>query len=153
MPSMTTTLSELDFFADLSPGTVAVMAGYGRPVHVAAGDYLFAQGEPADAFYAVREGRVAIELHDPRFGRIVIDTVEAGDVVGWSWLVAPYRWMFDARAVTAVETVRFDAASLRGRCAADHAFGYALLQRITHVMHERLQASRVRLLDLYGAPQ
>jgi CRP-like cAMP-binding protein len=149
----TTTLAELDFFADLDGDVLALMAGCGHGTHIAAGAYLFEQGQAADAFYAVRDGRVAIEVHDPRGGRIVIDTVEAGDVVGWSWLVPPYRWLFDARAVTAVEAIMFDADCLRQKCDADTTFGYALLQRITWVMHERLQAARVRLLDLYGAPR
>jgi CRP/FNR family transcriptional regulator, cyclic AMP receptor protein len=153
MTSMTTTLAELDFFVDLDADALAAMAGCGRATHIPAAAYLFEQGEPADAFFAVRRGRVAIEVHDPRAGRIVIDTVEAGDVVGWSWLVPPYRWLFDARAVTAVDAVRFDAPCLRQKCDTDPAFGYALLQRVTHLMHERLQATRVRLLDLYGAPR
>ena len=140
MTSMTTTLAELDFFVDLDTDVLAAIAGCGHPTHIPEAAYLFQQGEPADAFYAVRQGRVAIEVHDPRFGRIVIDTVEAGDVVGWSWLVPPYRWLFDAQC-------------LRQKCDVDPTFGYALLQRVIHVMHERLQASRVRLLDLYGVPQ
>ena len=153
MTSMTTTLAELDFFVDLDTDVLAAIAGCGHPTHIPEAAYLFQQGEPADAFYAVRQGRVAIEVHDPRFGRIVIDTVEAGDVVGWSWLVPPYRWLFDARAVTAIDEVQFDAQCLRQKCDVDPTFGYALLQRVIHVMHERLQASRVRLLDLYGVPQ
>jgi CRP/FNR family transcriptional regulator, cyclic AMP receptor protein len=72
--------------------------------------------------------------------------------VGWSWLVPPYRWVFDARAVAPTSAMAFDAVCLRGKCDADPALGFDLMQRVARVMYERLQAARVRLLDLYGAP-
>ena len=81
----------------------------------------------------------------------VVDTVDEGEVVGWSWLVPPYRWFFDARAVEEVSAVSVDAACLRAKCDQDPALGYALMQRVARVMYQRLQSARVRLLDLYGA--
>jgi CRP/FNR family cyclic AMP-dependent transcriptional regulator len=86
----------------------------------------------------------------PGHGLQVVSTVDEGDVVGLSWLVPPYRWFFDARAVTDVSAVSIDATYLRSRCDADPAFGYALMQRVAQVMYQRLQASRLRMLDLYG---
>jgi len=145
-------LPEHPFFAGLDPEAVALFAGCAVNVHFAAGERLFSEGEPADRFYVVRRGRVAIEVHAPT-GAIVIDTADEGDVVGWSWLLPPYRWMFDARAVEPTSAVAFDAVCLRGKCAADPALGYALMQRVAQVMYDRLQAARVRLLDLYGAPR
>ena len=82
---------------------------------------------------------------------MVVDTAHADDVVGWSWLVPPYRWLFDARATEETSAIAFDGACLRGKCEADPAIGYALLQRVVQVMSARLQSARVRLLDLYGA--
>jgi hypothetical protein len=82
----------------------------------------------------------------------VIDTAEEGEVLGWSWLVPPYRWTFDGRAVDDVRAVSFDGACLRGKCADDPVLGYDFLQRVLGVMSARLHSARVRLLDLYGPP-
>ena len=82
--------------------------------------------------------------------RVTIETIDDGDVVGWSWLFPPYRWHFDARALDVVRAVAFDGACLRGKCDDDHAFGYELLDRFSPVMLERLQATRLQLLDVYG---
>ena len=145
-------LPEHPFFAGLDEETMQVIVGCAQNVHVAADEWLFRAGEPADTFYAIRQGRVALEVPDPRHGGIRIATPSAGEVVGWSWLVPPYRWMFDARVVTSLSAVAIDGACLREKCAQDPVLGYALMQRVAHVMYERLQEARVRLLDLYRNP-
>jgi hypothetical protein len=78
--------------------------------------------------------------------------VGAGGVVGWSWLVPPHRWFFDGRAVDEVSALVLDGRCLRSKSDENPAMGYELLQQVAHVMYERLQSTRVRLLDLYGAP-
>ena len=98
----------------------------------------------------LRRGRVAIEVYSPGRGPIVIETLNPGAVIGWSWLVPPYRWHFDARAVDAVGAVAVDGACLRDKAEADPALGYELMKRVTAVLLERLQMTRLRLLDLYG---
>ncbi len=80
----------------------------------------------------------------------MIETIEAGEVIGWSWLFPPYRWHFDARALAPVRATRFDGACLRGKCEADPALGYDLMSRFAQVLIERLQWTRLRLLDVYG---
>jgi CRP-like cAMP-binding protein len=138
------------FFAGLDADALALVAGCADNLHARAGEYLFREGEAADSFFVLREGRVALEMRHP-VGVAVLDTAERGDVLGWSWLVPPYRWTFDGRAVEDVRLVRFDGACLRDKCAADPELGYALLKRIVGVMSARLHSARVRLLDLYGA--
>ena len=90
---------------------------------------------------------------DPRAGRgpVVIETLHDGDVVGWSWLFPPYRWQFDARALEPSRAIAFDGACLRGKCEADHELGYELMRRFAGSIIERLQATRLRLLDVYGS--
>jgi CRP-like cAMP-binding protein len=144
-------LPDHPFFAGLDEPTLTLVAGCATNVSLAAGDYLFREGDPAARFFVVRRGRVAIELHDPAVGTVVIDTADAGDVVGWSWLVPPYLSIFDARAAEATGVVAFDGLCLRGKCEDDSHLGYELMQRVTQVMSERLVAAQVRLLDLYGA--
>jgi CRP-like cAMP-binding protein len=114
------------------------------------GVLLFREGGSADEFHLLVQGRVAIEMHSPGRGDLVLDTVEPCETVGWSWLVPPYRWFFTARALTEVTVVTVDAEALRALADDDPAFGYALMQRVTSVMLERMQAARVRLADLYG---
>ncbi len=144
-------LPEHPFFAGLDEPTLALLSGCARNVGFASGEMLLRTGEPADTFYVIRHGRVALELHTPNRGPLTIDTAEEGEVVGWSWLVPPYKWTFDGRAVTPVGAIALDGACLRGKCQDDPALGYVLLQRVTTVMYERLQAARIRLLDMYGA--
>ena len=145
-------LPEHPFFAGLDPSIISFLAGCAINTHFAAGDRLFREGEAADRFYVIRKGRVAVEVHVPGDGPqgVVVDTADEGDVVGWAWLVPPYRWAFDARAAAPTSAIAFDAVCLRAKCAADPAVGYALMQRASRSMYERMQGARIRLLDLYG---
>ncbi len=151
MRSIADLLRAHPFFAGLDEGTVDLLQGCAINVHFRAGEHLFHEGEHADRLFVLRAGRVALDVHLPGRGDQVVATVEAGEVVGWSWLVPPYRWFFDARAVTDVSAVSIDATCLRARCEEDPALGYALMQRVAQVMYSRLQSARVRMLDLYGA--
>ncbi len=89
-------------------------------------------------------------MHAPSKGSIVVETVNPGAAMGWSWLVFPYRWHFDARALDAVGAVAIGAVCLREKAETDPALGYELMKRVAAVLLERLQITRLRLLDLYG---
>jgi len=136
--------------ADLPGATISQVAGCARNVAFDTDALLLAEGDAADTLYLVRRGRVAIEVHAPGRGAIEIETVGPGGVVGWSWLFPPYRWHFDARAIEPVGAVAVDAACLRAKADADPALGYALMSRVSALLLDRLQATRMRLLDLYG---
>jgi CRP/FNR family transcriptional regulator, cyclic AMP receptor protein len=137
--------------ADLPGDTMARVAQCARNMAFKQGTLLLAEGEPANKFYLVRRGHVAIEVHSPGRGPIVVETVSPGATVGWSWLFPPYRWHFDARAVDPVGAIAVDATCLRTTAEADPAMGYVLMTRVASVLLERLQATRLRLIDLYGA--
>jgi len=143
-------VAEHPLLAGLPGDTIALVAGCARNVAVATGKLLLAEGEPADTLYLLRRGRVALEVHGPGRGLLVIETIGPGHAVGWSWLFPPYRWHFDARALEPVGAIAVDATCLRAKADADPVFGYALMQRVGAVVLERLQATRLRLLDLYG---
>jgi CRP-like cAMP-binding protein len=151
MRSIDELLREHPFFDGLDEATIARLEGCARNVHVRPGELLFREGDAADQLFVVRRGRVALDVHVPGRGAHVVDTVDGGEIVGWSWLVPPYRWFFDARAVTDVSAVSIDAVCLRAKCEEDPALGYALMQRFAQAMYQRLQSTRVRMLDLYGA--
>ena len=150
MQTLAEVLTTVPFFDGLSSVELETIAGCGHNVTFAAGQQLFREGDAADTFYVVRHGSVALETFVPPRGGMMIETIESGEVIGWSWLFDPYRWHFDARALTAVRATAFDGACLRGKCEADPALGYVLMSRFAQVLIERLQWTRLRLLDLYG---
>jgi CRP-like cAMP-binding protein len=143
-------LADVPALADLPTEQRELIAGCAKNVAYAAGDYLMREGEPADAFYVIRHGTVTIETFVPARGPMILETLHETDLLGWSWLVPPYRTAFDARALETVRALAFDGACLRGKCADDAVLGRALLERFMAVVVERLQATRMRLLDFYG---
>jgi CRP-like cAMP-binding protein len=138
------------FTRGLDRPTRELLAGCARNVSFAADAAVFREGDPADWFYLLRRGTVALEMRVPGRGRIAIQTLQADEILGVSWLFPPYRWTFDARAVTPAGAVAFDASCLRGKCDADHELGYQLMARFAPKLSERLQAARLQLADLYG---
>jgi CRP/FNR family transcriptional regulator, cyclic AMP receptor protein len=143
-------LASVPFFEGMGNDEIALIAGCGRNVRFDAGETIFRQGDAADTFYVVRHGSVAVGNFVPARGELVIETLEAGDLLGWSWLFPPYRSHFDARALSTVRATQFDGACLRDKCAADSDLGYDLMSRFAQVLIERLQWTRLRLLDVYG---
>jgi len=137
-------------FAGLQAQQLSLISGCAVNDHFAAGARLFSEGEPAERFFLIREGAVALEVHAPGRGDLVVETLHEGDVVGWSWLFAPYRWQFAGRALAPTRVVSFDGACLRGKCEADHELGYQLMRRFAASLIDRLQATRLQLLDVYG---
>jgi CRP-like cAMP-binding protein len=150
METIADLLESHPFFAGLSPYALELIAGCASNVHFDEGSRIFDQGEPASQFYVIRDGRVALEVHSPAKGPLIIDTMNGGEVLGWSWLIPPYQYFASARAVTPVRATALDGACLRGKCEDDTDLGYQLLKRVTTVMYQRLQSTRIRLLDLYG---
>lgn len=143
-------LAEHPFFAGLGADDLQLIAGCGRNVQFEAGTKIFREGEAADRFYVIRHGLVAIEIMSPTRGAVVLETLNDGDVLGWSWLFSPYRWHFDAEALETTRATELDGACLRGKCEHDARLGYDLMSRFGGIVLERLQAARLRLLDLYG---
>ena len=137
-------------FEGLAPDELKLIAGCAVNDHFDAGTRLFGEGEAANRFFLIRHGAVALEVDAPGRGPLVVETLHDGDVVGWSWLFEPYRWQFDGRAVGTTRVVSFDGACLRGKCEADHELGYQLMRRFAASLIDRLQATRLQLLDVYG---
>jgi CRP-like cAMP-binding protein len=148
--SLESVLAEHPFFRDLPEPHLDTVTGCVSNVVFSPGEFVFREGQAADRFYVVREGRVAVEVFVPNKGAVTIETVEGGEVLGWSWLFPPYRARFDARALNAVRALALDGACLRTKCEKDPALGYELTRRFTDVVVARLEATRMQLLDLYG---
>ena len=146
-------LYEHPFFSGMREDYIALIAGCADNHVVRAGEYIARENDSADHFYLIRRGRIAIEIHLPNRGSLCLQTLQEGDVVGWSWLFPPHCWAFDAHAQTDVHTLRLDGRCLRKKCAEDTQLGYDLMQRFARIMTERLQATRLQLLDIYGNQQ
>jgi CRP/FNR family transcriptional regulator, cyclic AMP receptor protein len=137
-------------FAGLTSRHVELIADCGVTGRFAADEPLFRAGEPAERFYVIRHGAVVLELAVPEHEPVVIETLHDGELVGWSWLFEPHRWMFDAHAREPTSAIEFDGACLRRKCEDDHELGYQLMRRFAAVLTDRLQATRLQLLDVYG---
>jgi CRP-like cAMP-binding protein len=144
-------LGEHPFLAGLPESQLRVLVPLARPVAYREGVRLFREDGPADEFWLVRSGRVALDIHVTGRGNVPIETIGAGGVIGWSWLFPPYRWQFGAVALDSTEGIRFDAPGVRDAMRHD-ALGRELATRFMTVVVDRLQHTRLRLLDLYGSP-
>jgi CRP/FNR family transcriptional regulator, cyclic AMP receptor protein len=138
------------FFRELEEEHLKTLAGCGSGVSFPAGRTIFRQGEPADQFYLLESGKVAVTLESADRGGVTIQTIEKGGVLGWSWIFPPYVWFFDAKAIEATDALALDARCIRGQCERDHHLGYELMKRFSGLVIDRLQATRVQLMDLYG---
>ncbi len=143
-------LAEHPLFGDLDPALLDLMAGCGENIHFDAGARIVQEGAIADKFYLLRRGRVAIEATAPPRGAIVIETLGPDEVLGVSWPFPPYRWAFDGVATEATSAIAMDAQCLRDKCDAEPALGYQVFSRFAQLMRDRLQATRLQLLDVYG---
>lgn len=113
------------------------------------GEVIFREGEPANRFYLIETGRVILESSGQRGGPVVIDTIGAGDLLGWAWMFPPHTWHFTARAIETTTAIFFYGTILRQYCDKDHSLGYELLKRMTPVMDRRLQAARRKMLAIH----
>lgn len=143
-------LADQPLFRGLRADWLELLAGCGQLVRFEAEDRILTSEGNADRFFVLRRGRVAIEIDSPGQGPLIIETLGPGDLVGVSWMLAPYRWTFDARALEPTAAVALDATCLRVKCEDDPALGYELFKRFAGLVRNRLQAARLQLLDLYG---
>jgi len=149
MESLERILAEHPFFHELPPEYLKVVVGCASNVRFEPEDVIFREGDPADKFFLIREGRVSLEISVPHQGNIAIQTLTAGDIMGWSWLIPPYRWSFTARAYERTRAIALDGECLRGKCEEDHSLGYEFYRRFANIFVQRLQATRLQLLDIY----
>ena len=141
----------LPLLRGLPPEQITRLAAVARHVSLPRNHRLFEEGAPADGFWIVDAGEVALDVLIPGVGRLIIETLGRGDVVGLSWLVPPYQWQFGAVCTQSMQAFEFDARAIRTACAQDPAFGYAIALRFMTVASHRLQATRGRLVEARSA--
>lgn len=142
-------LSKHPFFDGLDRRYIELAVGCAANVRFNAGEVIFHEGEEANNFYLIREGKIALEVYVPGHGSLTVQTLHDGEILGWSWLIPPYRWRFDARAAEMTRAIAFDGKCLRDKCELDHDMGYELLKRMASILGERLDSTRFQLRDIY----
>ena len=135
-------LAEHPVFKGFDSETLALLAGCAMNERFKPGDTIYSEGDPADKVYILREGDIAVHICSPEKEPIIIETLNAGDVLGWGWMVPPYCCMSDARAVSPVRAVSLDAECMRSKCDANPALGYAMFQNWMPHLAARLGGSR-----------
>jgi CRP-like cAMP-binding protein len=123
---------------------------HAAPTSFPAGRRIFEEGRSADRFWVIRQGSVRLDVRVPTRPAAVVDTLHAGDLLGWSWLFPPYEWHLGAQALTPVRALQFDAGVVRAQCEQDARFGCAVARHVARIVAERSQRARFRLLELYG---
>jgi CRP/FNR family transcriptional regulator, cyclic AMP receptor protein len=140
------------FAAGLSASQIARLAGIARSVEVPAGTRLFDEGGQADSLWLIRAGQVALDLTVPGRDRLIVETLGPGDELGLSWLLPAGRWQFGAVAQVTAAAFELSSAAVTDLCEADHELGFQLTRRLLGTAITRLQAARIRMLDLYAPP-
>lgn len=136
-------------FQDLEEPFLQLLAECAEEREIPPETFLFRAGEPASSFFLILEGSVMLEVYTPHRHAITLQTLKRGELVGWSWLLPPYRWSFDAHCMDPARVIAFDGHCLRQRFEQNHELGYQILQRFLPVMAQHLRAMQMQLLEIY----
>ena len=142
-------LKKHPFFKGLKREYLDFVVGCASNVSFKEGEVILKEGESADKFYLIREGRVAIYILGGQQHPVTLQTIKDGDILGWSWLIPPHRNRFNARAVIYTRAIALDGKCLRTKCEENHDLGYELIKRLASVFTQRLEGTRIQLLDIY----
>ena len=145
-PDIERQLAAHPFVKGMSPHHLELLALSAMPTEFDAGQIIFQAGDPANGFYLIETGTVVLEGKTSDGEPIVIDTVSAGEPLGWSWLFPPYLWKFDARATEASTAICLSGIMLRQHRDEDLSLSHELHKRMSEVMVRRLQAARSKLI-------
>jgi CRP/FNR family cyclic AMP-dependent transcriptional regulator len=150
MITMAGLLVEQPFFAGMRPVHLERLSYYARRSTFRAGARIFNEGGHANGFWLIREGTVQLDITLPDRGQVAVETLQPGAVLGWSWLFPPYTWHFGALAVEPVLAIEFDGPAVQRLCEGSPELGYELTRRFLNVVFERMQATRMRMIKVYG---
>ena len=148
--TMATRVALHPFLAGMNRAQVVLLTDCAVSVQFKPGDIILHEGDRADRLYLIETGRVILESGKDHGEPVVVDTIGAGDLLGWSWMFPPYVWQFTARAVSSTRAIFFAGSVLREYCERDHSLGYELLKRLTAVMNRRMQNARRKMLELHS---
>ena len=145
-------LSTQEFFSGLSPEFIEFLASCASEQQIEPGQVLFRRGERAHHFYLIQSGSITIEIPAITGPTLEVQSLGAGQILGWSWLIPPYQWNFQAKVEEPTTVLAFDGDAALARCEAEPKFGYAILKRFASLMAERLEVARQRMMDHWNPP-
>jgi len=150
METLERIIAEHPFLAGFDRGFTHLMVSCASNVRFKTGEYIFREADPADTFYLLREGMVAVEVPAPQHKPMVVATLGVGEILGWSWILPPFQWKYQARAVSDVRAIALDGKCLRTKCEENHDLGFEVVKRFARIIEQRLDTTRLQLLDVYG---
>jgi CRP-like cAMP-binding protein len=142
-------MAKAKFFSGLAPEFIEFLAAHATARRLTEGEVLFRHGERADRFYLVANGHVSVEVTAIAGPALELQDLGPGAVVGWSWLIPPHRWSFEARATTPAEVFEFDGTAVLAHCEQNARFGYELLKHFAALMSERLAFARQKMMEAW----
>lgn len=145
--SSTEYLSAHEFFSEFSDDVLKFLCECSSTREIKKGQILFRQGEHADKFYVVRNGRISIQMPAIMGPTLEIQTLGKDQVLGWSWLISPYKWNFQTKAEEDSELLQFDGTAILARCEQEPKFGYELLKKFAGLMSVGLNAACQKMMD------
>lgn len=137
------------FLKDVSPQIIDKLLPFAFTIDFENGEFICRRGEDAEKFYLIEHGKIVVGITSEHYSAVHIQTLTPGNVLGWSWLVPPYKWEFDAQATEFTHTIAVDGQSLRAELDADHDLGYEILNRFIRVIGKRVKAAHVQFWDIY----
>ncbi len=150
MENLERIIAEHPFFEGLADSYMSLVVGCASNVRFKPDTYIFKEGDEANAFYLIREGKVALEIFAPQHKPIIVETLEEGEILGWSWLFPPFHWKFHAHALHDTRAIAIDGKCLRTKCEENHDLGYEILKRFSQIIELRLEATLLQLTDVYA---
>jgi CRP-like cAMP-binding protein len=148
-PALQGMLRRHPFVAAFEPAHVDKLAALARGVQFQRDQVVFHEGDECNDFFLIASGLMALEVEEPG-STLRVQTLSAGDELGWSALLMASGKYFQARALENVEALAFDGPQLLAECRKDPAFGFAFMQRLLGVVAARLQHTRLQVHDLYS---
>ena len=150
--SITEYLSKQEILSGLDPDFTQFIASCAKEKRVEKGAVLFRRGDKADRFFLVRSGSLTIEIPAIQGPSLEVQRLGPDKILGWSWLIPPYRWSFQAKAQETSDVIEFDGAAIVKRCEEEPKLGYEMMKRFTLLMSERIEASRQKMMDEWNPP-
>ncbi len=143
-------LSQQDFFADLSEEHINWLAGQAEETRFDADQLVARQGERADRFFLLLEGSLGVEIPAIAGPKLEVTQLGPDQIFGWSWLIRPFKWHFNARALEPTRALDFDGKAILEHCEEDPEFGYALLKMFSYLMATRLESAQRKMMDQWA---
>ena len=150
MKAIANVLSENQVLKGLSPKSLDILSVCAGNVTFQENQLIFKPGEEADCFYILRSGEVGLVV-PYEHGAIEVQKLHKADILGWSWMLPPYTWVMQARALSRVDAVKVDAKRLRTLFETDKEFEREVLKCLMPVVIQRLNALQFQLVDVYKA--